>query len=445
MQQLIKLGVARAFFSDLAKQVNLGLKHIHGLGMLHRDLKPGNIFYWIHSLGEAGFNKSDRLEALASRGTRLKFCIGDFDRARISDGDCVTYCGTQLYMPPEIHEGNPYNKSVDIYSYGMTLICLFEHDDIVGLWKKAPQRYWHTRYRSRERWFLAEVQALPPPLCANTSIWRFLQRMIRTDPSQRPSLEEVSMFFETTYAHHPRDRSPMLTNLTARKPKVGQLPRILRESFRPKTQSVSVQSESSLRRSRSRPGFSSMFAEASSLGRVMDISTIKRSRGLSDVESDSETKTVRYFSKPSLSIPSTVMRIPGAWVDSQAFTQEESQYDAEDSISTVKGIPGAWIDSQATPTEHNEGLTVQPSSQDSFYSALDWGSPKAFDLFDDSVNQESSDYGEWEDVPLERPRKHRMKRPRSSGSSDGSARRRARPRQRPDLETIFYVRSGAGG
>ncbi|XP_062281003.1 serine/threonine-protein kinase Nek1-like [Scomber scombrus] len=76
---------------DWFVQICLALKHIHDKNILHRDIKPQNIF-------------------LTKDGTVQ---LGDFGIARVlnSTAELATTCiGTPLYVSPEICENKPYNN-----------------------------------------------------------------------------------------------------------------------------------------------------------------------------------------------------------------------------------------------------------------------------------------------------------------------------------------------
>ena len=68
---------------SLASQVSQGLAHVHSQGVIHRDIKPGNI--WLTKEGTAK--------------------LGDFGLAVALDRSRLTMAGTMVgtaaYMPPE--------------------------------------------------------------------------------------------------------------------------------------------------------------------------------------------------------------------------------------------------------------------------------------------------------------------------------------------------------
>lgn len=81
-------------------EILLALTYMHAHAVLHRDLKPGNIF-----LTADGMVK-----------------VGDFGMARIlEDNDAMasTACGTPYYLSPEICQGHPYAAANDIWAAGV--------------------------------------------------------------------------------------------------------------------------------------------------------------------------------------------------------------------------------------------------------------------------------------------------------------------------------------
>ncbi|XP_022258228.1 serine/threonine-protein kinase Nek5-like [Limulus polyphemus] len=83
-------------------QICLGLKYIHTLNILHRDLKTQNLF-----LTSTGIVK-----------------IGDFGIARFLKGNqdlATTAIGTPYYLSPEICQQKPYDHKSDMWSLGCVL------------------------------------------------------------------------------------------------------------------------------------------------------------------------------------------------------------------------------------------------------------------------------------------------------------------------------------
>ncbi|GMH87525.1 hypothetical protein TL16_g10882 [Triparma laevis f. inornata] len=103
----------------LLRQITLGLIYVHGKGVIHRDLKPGNVF--LDKSGECrigdfglatkGYNNDkDDLESL-----NLENLSKDKEK------NLTTGVGTAFYRSPEVESGQPYTSTSDVFSLGIML------------------------------------------------------------------------------------------------------------------------------------------------------------------------------------------------------------------------------------------------------------------------------------------------------------------------------------
>jgi serine/threonine protein kinase len=108
----------------LARQIASGLAAAHERGLIHRDVKPSNIFLVSGPRNEASKPSGSPSAAPPSQQPRVK--ILDFGLARsVSDDAQLTrngaLIGTPAYMAPEQSRGQPLDGRCDLFSLGCVL------------------------------------------------------------------------------------------------------------------------------------------------------------------------------------------------------------------------------------------------------------------------------------------------------------------------------------
>jgi predicted Ser/Thr protein kinase len=143
---------------DIARQMCAGLAAAHDHGVLHRDLKPGNIM-------------------LDGRG-RVR--ITDFGLATLSEnmGAEEVSAGTPAYMAPEQLAGVGVTKRSDIYSLGLVLYEIFTGR------KAYEAASLGELLRLRESSSPSSISALVKDIDPLTE--RVIQRCLERDPAKRP-------------------------------------------------------------------------------------------------------------------------------------------------------------------------------------------------------------------------------------------------------------------
>ncbi len=155
----------------IVRQTLHGLAIAHAAGLIHRDIKPGNIFL--------EYEPSGRF-----RCARLL----DFGLARwVQETDLreSNIAGTPMWMSPEQHEGRDLDARTDVFSAGMVLFRL-----LAGRPPFATSSYFE-QARAVVEQPTPRVTAINPQV--PESLARLVEAMLSKVPEQRPFAADAAM------------------------------------------------------------------------------------------------------------------------------------------------------------------------------------------------------------------------------------------------------------
>ncbi|XP_039537221.1 serine/threonine-protein kinase Nek3-like isoform X1 [Pimephales promelas] len=145
---------------DWFVQICLALQYLHKNSVLHRDIKPQNVF-----LTEEGYIN-----------------LGDFGCSRVlqrADKYATSVVGTELYVSPEIRE-NRHNSKSDIWSLGWLLhdLCM------LNVWSNSIKRLCL---------YAKSLEGTKPTISNiySEDLKELIRQMLSRDPHERPSADEI--------------------------------------------------------------------------------------------------------------------------------------------------------------------------------------------------------------------------------------------------------------
>ncbi len=151
--------------AQIGAQIAAALTDAHAAGILHRDIKPGNIL-------------------VADRGDALGIVkISDFGIAR-AKGDAPSskagvITGTPAYFAPEVARGDDPTEASDVFSLGATLYTVVEGQPPFGL-DTDPIALLHR---------VAKAEIYRPSLSG--PLTDTLLHMLEPDPARRPTMAQA--------------------------------------------------------------------------------------------------------------------------------------------------------------------------------------------------------------------------------------------------------------
>ncbi|MFF7893813.1 protein kinase [Streptomyces sp. NPDC007907] len=189
------------------------LRQVHERGVLHRDIKPGNVLVE-HTGGVAG---SGRADANGS-GPARRVVLTDFGIAAIQDAKALTMVGMLVgspdYMAPERISGRPQGPPSDIWSLGATLCA--------ALGGRSP--FSRDTTLATLHAVLYEEPELP---VASGPLRTILTSLLAKEPSARPDLDALETALRPVAFPSPTprpERKPVVEEKAATSPKPSPAP-----------------------------------------------------------------------------------------------------------------------------------------------------------------------------------------------------------------------------
>lgn len=198
---------------NILKQIINGLKYIHSKNIIHRDIKPDNIFLITNDsinnkysikIGDFGLCKkyvgfmSDLKKENKEQINKLNKLMIEYDfidsnQNLFLDKTCDniglgldlnlksmnSYIGTGIYKAPEIDERNDYDSTIDIYSLGIIMIELF----------------FCPKTQSEKIFLISKLKKTKNPdlldKITNSEIKKLIYDIIELEPNKRPTLDNI--------------------------------------------------------------------------------------------------------------------------------------------------------------------------------------------------------------------------------------------------------------
>lgn len=149
----------------LANDIASALSAAHQAGLIHRDVKPANLY----------------------RTPFGRFQLGDFGIARrCRTGILETMTGTAAYMAPEVARGEVYDSRADLYSLGVVLYQLLNNGQLPLTEDDTP--FAQREEAVRRRW---QGTKLPAPPNGDRRLKKIVLRCCESRPQSRFSSAEA--------------------------------------------------------------------------------------------------------------------------------------------------------------------------------------------------------------------------------------------------------------
>ncbi|ELR14036.1 protein kinase domain containing protein [Acanthamoeba castellanii str. Neff] len=148
---------------EVLRDIALAMNYLHSKSIMHRDLKSHNL--------------------LVGENWKVKVCDFGLARSAPTEGEeanhLMTIVGTNEWMAPEVAMGESYDKSADVFSFGMVIYELITRD-------KPPMRKLKDCYAFNGDDHAGNIPSDTPP-----ALWDLLLLCAARDPQDRPDFKKV--------------------------------------------------------------------------------------------------------------------------------------------------------------------------------------------------------------------------------------------------------------
>lgn len=181
-QEVIRMG------KELCQSLMVCEKH----NILHRDIKPDNIF--------------------VSKDGDYK--LGDFGIARTAEQKCqvgLSVKGSYEYMAPEVYAGKEYDQRVDIYSLGIVLYTFLNNKQIPFINQEQTRVTYQQRQTALKMRLSGEEVSLPSQ--ASEKLGEVVRKAIAFEPENRYSNAEEFFYALSEVEKSEKEEMPLRTDL----------------------------------------------------------------------------------------------------------------------------------------------------------------------------------------------------------------------------------------
>ncbi|PFH50291.1 hypothetical protein AMATHDRAFT_4107 [Amanita thiersii Skay4041] len=182
------IGPVRARFYMV--EITIALRHLHSLGIIHRDVKPANLLIDRTGhivLGDFGLSKDGGRSPTQKELLTQPYCgyplIPEDKALQSSDVKerfpfvSSTYCGTVTEMAPEMHLHQLYSFGVDYWAAAVTLYSM-----VTG---RAPWSYNPYNQKSTDLQIIGDELVFQPYDDVDENCQDFLRKMLMKEPRHR--------------------------------------------------------------------------------------------------------------------------------------------------------------------------------------------------------------------------------------------------------------------